>query len=83
MWRDATPIGAMVDSAAGSGDYQTVSFTIKDPGPFVAGVPVTYQLRVGKSGGNATWYVNTDAGGNTFGGILANNAYTIEEVVIL
>ncbi len=83
VWRDGVAIGAMADSAANSNKYQTVSFTVKDPGPFTIGVPITYTARFGKVTGNATWYVNTDADGNTFGGIIGNNAYTIEEVIEL
>jgi len=83
IFRDTTCIGVMSDSAANGNSYQTVQFTIKDPGPFIAGTPVTYSARIGKTGGNATWYVNTDSSGNNFGGVLSNNAYTIEEVVLL
>jgi len=83
LFRDNTCIGAMVDTASSSNGYQTVSFTIKDPGPFIAGVPITYSARVGKNGGNATWYINTDSAGDNFGGVFANNAFTIDEVTIL
>lgn len=83
LFRDNIPIGAMSDTVANSNNYQTVSFAIKDPGPFVPGVPVVYSCRFGKTGGNATWYVNTNAAGEDFGGHLTNNAYTIEEVIPL
>jgi len=83
LFRDNTCIGAMIDTASSSNGYQTVSFVIKDPGPFIAGVPVTYQARVGRNGGNATWYINTNSAAENMGGVLANNAYTIEEVVVV
>ena len=83
LFRDSTCIGTMSDNASGSNEYQTVSFTIKDPGPVTGGSPVTYSVRVGRTGGNATWYINTNAVGEDFGGTLAANAYSIEEVVLL
>lgn len=83
IFRGTQCIGIMSDGAANGNSYQTVSFTIKDPGPIVGGTPYTYSARIGKTGGNATWYVNTDAAAENFGGLLSNNAYTIEEVVIL
>jgi len=84
LFRDNVCIGVMNDSAANGGAFQTVSFIIKDPGAPTGGVPVTYSTRVGKSGGGATWYVNShDTIATVFGSTLLNNAYTIDEVVTL
>lgn len=81
IFRNNTCVGVMTDTAANKDAMQTVSFTVYDlPGTTAS---LTYSARVGRSSGNATWYVNADPNQtNQFGGTLEANAYTVEEIAV-
>lgn len=79
IFRDNTCVGVMSDTAANNNAPQTVSFSILDTPATTS--PVVYSARVGKSGGSATWYINTLPGYTTpYGGKLQANTYTIQEI---
>lgn len=81
VFRDNTCVGVMSDTAARRDSLQTVTFTVYDTPTTTTAV--TYSARVGRSSGNSIWYINQDANiTNVFGGLLAQNAYTVEEIGI-
>lgn len=81
-FRGTDPIGAAVNTTAKRGKGHILSFEIYDQ-PGVTG-NVTYSVRVGKNGGGGAWYVNAlPHYTNPLGGILENNAYTLEEIGVV
>jgi len=78
IFRDGTPIGAMMDTAANKDSLQTVCFLVKDT-PGAVGT-YTYSARVGSTNG-AVFQVNQNSG-NTFlqPNLLQQNSYIVEEI---
>ena len=80
VFRNSTCVGVMIDTAANKDAMQTVTFTVYDLP--ASTTPVTYSARVGRAGGNATWYINRDPNiATVFNDKLVNNAYTVEEIL--
>ena len=79
LFRDGVCIGAGVGNASSRDSAQSMSFTIYDTPNTTA--PIIYQMRIGKAGGNGTWYINTFSNISApLGGVLENNAFTVEEI---
>ena len=81
-YRNSTCIGVTTDAVSNRDETQVVSFTFYDAPATAA--QVTYSVRTGKvAGKSGSWYVNTLDGftpGTEYGGVLVNNAYTVEEL---
>lgn len=81
-YRDNIPVGAAMATNANKDEGSIVTFIIYDI-PASTGV-TTYSCRAGKNGGPGTWYINLLPSPPTpLGGLLAQGAYTIEEIGVI
>ena len=80
VFRGTTCVGVAEDTVADNTEGQTVHFVIYDTPATTS--TVTYSVRVGKAGGGpGTFYINSHTTiANLYGGLMENNAYSIEEI---
>lgn len=81
VFRDSLCIGTAVNATSNKDSGFAVSFEMYDE-PGVDG-PVTYSVRVGKSGGGGTWSINEVGGVALYAGTMANNSFSIEEINVV
>lgn len=77
IFRDNICIGASQLYCANANTVESISRSRYDF-PNVTG-PVTYSIRVAADAAT-TWYINTNTGGNTFGGLM-NTSIILEEIL--
>jgi hypothetical protein len=79
VFRGSTCVGTAVNSTSNKDSGFSITFEIYDTPATTA--EITYQIRVGKSSGGGTWYVNEIAGETgAYGGTLTSNSYSVEEI---
>lgn len=79
IFRNSIAIGMTASTISNKDKGHVISFAIYDE-PAGTGFH-TYSCRVGKSNGTGSWYINYLPLSNpTGGGLLENNAYTVEEI---